>query len=116
MNGLTCFISKFLNTDDIDKIVQGNKIINPYYLGCYPANVKPDGVETKDCCCWVWNVDEPDKPGTHWVCVVKKRKNIICNVVYFIYLMYQLHLTLLYNSTLLSPCSTFLLRSMCLHA
>jgi hypothetical protein len=77
MNGLTCFISKFLNTDDIDKIAQGNKIINPYYLGCYPADVKPDGVETNDCCCWVWNVDEQDKSGSHWVCVVKKRKNII---------------------------------------
>jgi hypothetical protein len=39
-----------------------------------------------------------------------------CNVVYFIYLMYKLHLSLLYNSTLLSPCSTFIRRSMCSHA
>ena len=78
MSKFKCFISKFLNTDDIDKLARGNKIINPYYLGCYPADVKPadvkpDGVETKDCCCWVWNVDEQDKSGTHWVCVVKKR-------------------------------------------
>jgi hypothetical protein len=43
-------------------------------LGCYPANVKPSGV--KERCCWVWNVDEDDKPGTHWICVVKNNNNI----------------------------------------
>ena len=36
---LTCFISKFLDTDDIDKFAKENAIIKPFYLGCYPANV-----------------------------------------------------------------------------
>jgi hypothetical protein len=75
MSKLTCFISKFLNTDDIDRFAKKNKVIAPYYLGCYPANVKPDNVNQH--CCWVWNVDERDKPGTHWVCMVKKDKDII---------------------------------------
>ena len=60
MSKLTCFISKFLNTDDIDRFAKKNKVIAPYYLGCYPANVKPDNVNQH--CCWVWNVDERDKP------------------------------------------------------
>jgi hypothetical protein len=72
---LTCFISKFLDTDNIDNFAKNNDIIKPYYLGCYPADVQPKGV--KDKCCWVWNVDENDKPGTHWVCVVKDEQNII---------------------------------------
>ena len=72
---LTCFISKFLDTDDIDKFAKENAIIKPFYLGCYPANVQPKGVKNK--CCWVWNTDENDQPGTHWICVVKDVQNII---------------------------------------
>ena len=74
MVSLTCFVSKFLDTDDIDKFANENTIIGPYYLGCYPANVRPKGI--KDKCCWVWNTDEKDKPGIHWVCVVKDNKDI----------------------------------------
>ena len=75
MTTLTCFISKFLDTDNIDDLAKNNPIILPFYLGCYPANVKPTGVKKQ--CCWVWNVDEDNKPGTHWVCVVKDNQNII---------------------------------------
>jgi hypothetical protein len=71
---LTCFISKFLDTDDIDKFAKENAIIKPFYLGCYPANVQPKGVKNK--CCWVWNTDENDQPGTHWICVVKDVQNL----------------------------------------
>ena len=75
MNPLTCFISKFLNTDDINEIARNDPVIGPHYLGCYPADVTPDSVRQN--CCWVWNVDEQDKPGTHWVCVAKKNKEIV---------------------------------------
>jgi hypothetical protein len=70
MSELTCFISKFLDTDNLDKQAQADETILPYYLGCYPANVTPKGVVEK--CCWIWNVDEKDKPGSHWVAVVKE--------------------------------------------
>jgi hypothetical protein len=75
MSTLTCFISKFLETDNIDNLAKSNPILKPFYLGCYPANVKPKDI--KDRCCWVWNVDEDDKSGTHWICVVKNDNNII---------------------------------------
>ncbi|CAB3978620.1 ADP-dependent glucokinase [Paramuricea clavata] len=66
---------KFLNTDDIDKLARANAVVKKYYLGCYPANNYPKNI--KDRCCWVWNTDEDDKPGTHWVCVVKDRQDIV---------------------------------------
>jgi hypothetical protein len=75
MASLTCFITKFLDTDDIDMFAKENSIIKPFYLGCYPANVQPKGVKNK--CCWVWNTDENDQPGTHWICIVKDMQNII---------------------------------------
>jgi hypothetical protein len=70
MSELACFLSKFLDTDDLDKQAQDDADILPHYLGCYPANVKPKGIAER--CCWIWNVDEKDKPGTRWVAVVKE--------------------------------------------
>jgi hypothetical protein len=71
---LTCFISKFLNTDDLDKQARGDATLKKYYLGCFPADVKP---QVRDKCCWIWNVDEQDKSGTHWVGVIKENDKII---------------------------------------
>ena len=71
---LTCFISKFLDTDDIN-FARNDPIIKPFYLGCYAANVKPQGIKKQSC--WVWNIDEDDKPGTHWICVVKDGQNFL---------------------------------------
>ena len=56
-------MSKFLDTDQITTLANRNTIIRPYYLGCYPANVTPENVRND--CCWVWNTDEADKPGSH---------------------------------------------------
>ena len=81
MSKLTCFISKFLNTDDINRFAKKNKVIAPYYLGCYPANVKPDNVNQH--CCWVWNVDERDKPGTLNSCLKIIRSRSCCNQLVF---------------------------------
>jgi hypothetical protein len=74
MSTLTCFISKFLNTDDLDKQARGDATLKKYYLGCFPADIKP---EVRDKCCWIWNVDEQDKSGTHWVGVIKDNDKII---------------------------------------
>jgi hypothetical protein len=71
---LTCFISKFLNTDDLNKQARNDETVKKYYLGCFPADIKPD---VRDECCWIWNVDEQDKSGTHWVGVIKDNDIII---------------------------------------
>jgi hypothetical protein len=56
-------------------MARNNPIIKPYYLGCYPANVKPKGI--KNNCCWVWNTDEDTHEGTHWICIVKNENSIL---------------------------------------
>ena len=71
---LTCFISKFLNTDDLNKQARNDATLKKYYLGCFPADIKPN---VRDKCCWIWNVDEQDKSGTHWVGVIKDNDTII---------------------------------------
>ena len=75
MNKLTCFISKFLDTDHLDQLAENNDLISPYYLGCYPADINPSNIHKH--CCWIWNVDESDKSGAHWVVVVKNNKRIV---------------------------------------
>ena len=47
--------------------------LKKYYLGCFPADVKP---QVQDKCCWIWNVDEQDKSGTHWVGVIKENDKL----------------------------------------
>ena len=74
MTTFTCFISKFLNTDDLNKLAKQDTTLHNYYLGTYPADVKPKNLQNR--CCWIWNVDESDKPGSHWVAVVKNQKQI----------------------------------------
>jgi hypothetical protein len=49
MGELTCFISKFLNTNDIDNVASKDPVIENY-LGCYPADVPPNNVLRK---CWL---------------------------------------------------------------
>jgi hypothetical protein len=75
MTSLVCFISKFLDTDQLNDLARADEILVPHYLGCYPANINPDNIR-KDCC-WIWNTDESDKSGTHWIAVVKRDKKII---------------------------------------
>ena len=58
----------------MDKQARGDATLKKYYLGCFPADVKPD---VRDKCCWIWNVDEQDKSGTHWVGVIKDSDKII---------------------------------------
>jgi predicted GNAT family N-acyltransferase len=31
--------------------------------------------------CWIWNVDEKDKPGTHWIAIVKEDRDIFFSTV-----------------------------------
>ena len=71
---LTCFISKFLSTDELDVFAKNDVVLQRYYAGCYPADVMP--VTIKKRCCWIWNVDEKDKPGTHWIAIVKEDRDI----------------------------------------
>ena len=71
---LTCFISKFLGTEELNVFARTDVVLQRYYVGCYPADVMPPTI--KKSCCWIWNVDEQDKPGTHWVAIVKEDRNI----------------------------------------
>ena len=76
MSELVCFLSKFLDTDELDKQAENDTDISPHYLGCYPADVNPKNITEN--CCWIWNVDEKDKPGSHWVAVIKDKA-----IIYF---------------------------------
>ena len=71
---LTCFISKFLSTDELNVFAKNDVVLQHYYTGCYPADVMPATIKKR--CCWIWNVDEKDKPGTHWIAIVKEDRDI----------------------------------------
>ena len=74
MNSFVCFLNKFLDTDHLDRLARANESISPYYLGCYPADILPSNIRKH--CCWIWNVDESDKPGTHWIAIAKRNNQI----------------------------------------
>ena len=63
-----------MDTDHLDRLAVSIESISPHYLGCYPADVYPSNVRKH--CCWIWNVDESDKSGTHWVAIAKNNKRI----------------------------------------
>ena len=42
----------------------------------YTADVKPN---IKSTCCWIWNTDNQDKDGQHWVTFYKTRSTIFFN-------------------------------------
>ena len=62
----SCFLTKFLYTNEINKICMENKSLKKFFLGAYPA-VIPEKIKTP--CCWIWNTDEQNETGKHWVCV-----------------------------------------------
>lgn len=71
---LFCFISKFLYTNDINKIASTNQYLNKYFLGAYPADVFPEKIKFPSC--WIWNTDEAKADGQHWVAIwVDEKKN-----------------------------------------
>ena len=72
---LTCFISKFLSTTELNNFVKNDVVLRRYYVGCYPADVMPKTINKR--CCWIWNVDEKDKPGTHWIAIIKEDRDIL---------------------------------------
>jgi hypothetical protein len=74
MANLTCFISKYLNTDDLDNVAKQDVTLRKYYIGTFPADVKPKILPSR--CCWIWNVDEKTQPGSHWVAIIKDGKQI----------------------------------------
>ena len=74
MNSFVCFLSKFLDTDHLDRLAGTNESVAPYYLGCYPADVLPSNIHKH--CCWIWNVDESNKSGTHWIAIAKQNDRI----------------------------------------
>ena len=74
MSSFACFLSKFLDTDHLDRLATANESISPYYLGCYPADILPRNIRKH--CCWIWNVDESNKSGTHWVAIAKRNNRI----------------------------------------
>ncbi len=74
MVGIWCFMDTFLNTDDLNQLVNDTSI-NKYYLGCYAANIKPPNITEN--CCWIWNTDEEGKSGMHWIGIWRCKKQFI---------------------------------------
>jgi hypothetical protein len=73
MSSFACFLSKFLDTDHLDRLATANESISPYYLGCYPADILHSNIRKH--CCWIWNVDESNKSGTHWIANCKTQQS-----------------------------------------
>ena len=51
-------------------MAKSNKYIRKYFLGTFPADVKPR-YQNKKVCCWIWNTEESDHKGEHWVAMFK---------------------------------------------
>lgn len=67
---LLCFLNRFLYTSDINKLAKIK--LGKVFLGAFPADFKPmdySRVKQHRPCCWIWNTDESDKEGQHWVAV-----------------------------------------------
>ena len=75
----SCFLTKFLYTNEINKICMENKSLKKFFLGAYPADVIP--VKIKTPCCWIWNTDEQNETGKHWVCVWLTKKKCFFLIV-----------------------------------
>ena len=69
----SCFLTKFLYTNEINKIGIKNKFLKNFFLGAYPA-VVPEKI--KPPCCWIWNTDTQNESGKHWVAVWLTKKNM----------------------------------------
>ena len=42
-------------TDELEKLCKNNSLINPYYMGTFPADNFPEIDDEKNC--WVWNTE-----------------------------------------------------------
>ena len=63
-----CFLTRFLYTNELNKIARTDKILNAFYLGAFPADIFPP-ISKKTPCCWIWNTDEQSEDGRHWVAI-----------------------------------------------
>ena len=70
----TCFLTRFLYTNEINELAKNNFFLKKFFLGSFPANITPKITSLP--CCWIWNTDEQDKSGKHWVAVWLTKKNM----------------------------------------
>ena len=70
----SCFLTKFLYTNEINKIVRENKKLEKIFLGVYPADIIPEKINPP--CCWIWNTDTQNESGKHWVAVWLTKKKV----------------------------------------
>jgi hypothetical protein len=59
-----------MDTEQINKILWGNEITRPFYVGCYPCDRLPTVSEFPRTV--VANLDPTSKQGTHWVALFYK--------------------------------------------
>ena len=64
-----CFLTKFLYTNEINEIPMKN-----YFLGVYPADILPEHIKFPSC--WIWNTDEQNENGKHWIAIWLTEKNM----------------------------------------
>ena len=83
---LSCFLTKFLYTNEINKIIIENKQLKNFFWGTYPADVIPKKMNPP--CCWIWNTDEQNENGKHWVAIWLTKKEmffLICKKYIFLF-------------------------------
>ena len=71
----TCFLTRFLYTNEINELAKNNFFLKKFFLGSFPANITPKITSLP--CCWIWNTDEQDKKReTLGSCLVNKKKHV----------------------------------------
>ena len=73
-----CFLTKFLFTGEIKKLARKNKFLKKIFLGTFPADITPE-IATLPCC-WIWNTDEQNESGKHWVAVWLTKEKIFFSI------------------------------------
>ena len=64
-----CFLTRFLYTNEINDLAQKKN-----FLGAFPADIIPEISSLP--CCWIWNTDEQNQSGKHWVAVWLTKKKL----------------------------------------
>lgn len=62
-------------TDKLKMLTKPNKHIKKLFLDAYPADIAPS-IDDQKQCCWIWNTDNHDQEGRHWVTVFKNNKTL----------------------------------------
>ena len=74
-----CFLTRFLYTNEINNLAKKKKFLKKFFLGRFPADIIPEILTFP--CCWIWNTDEQNENGKHWVAVWLTKEKLFFSIV-----------------------------------